>query len=118
LRTVTITSHAELCVRTERSAQQTWTIFTGPPAALYLLAQVFPNAVQRCGVVSGAARDAAAASADAETSAPRTARISAIRATRLIVAAAPVGGKWDACRIVSGGFSFPAPDETQAQRPN
>ena len=46
LRTVTITVQAELCVRRERRPQQTETILTGPPAALYLLAHVLPKAVQ------------------------------------------------------------------------
>jgi len=52
LRTVTITLQADVCVLSERRPQQTETILTGPPAALYLLAHVLPKAVQMRGVVA------------------------------------------------------------------
>src|SRR3954463_8901477 len=80
LRTVTITLQAELCVRTERSPQQTETILTGPPSALYLVIQLLPKAVQRCREPVGGGLVAAAAT-DAEAGAPRSARISPSRRT-------------------------------------
>src|SRR5256885_11567912 len=92
LRTVTITLQAELCVRTERSPQQTETILTGPPSALYLLIQVLPKAVQRCGVVARAASVEPAA-AEVKASAHRSARIGPSRRTALIVPVYPAGGK-------------------------
>src|SRR5438067_7248644 len=92
LRTVTITLQAELCVRTERSPQQTETILTGPPSALYLLIHVLPKAVQRCG---GVARTAfvAPAAAGADASAHKSATMRPSRRTALIVPVRPPGGK-------------------------
>src|SRR5436305_3905262 len=84
LRTVTITLQAELCVRKERSAQQTETILTGPPSALYLLIHVLPKAVQIRGEVARSALLSAAA-AGAEASAHRSVRIKPSRRTALIV---------------------------------
>ena len=92
LRTVTITLQAERCVRRERSAQQTETMLTGPPSALYLLAHALPNAVQMRGEGALAAAEAPAA-ADAETSAQRSATIDPSLRTDLIVPIRPAGGK-------------------------
>src|SRR4051812_36215440 len=91
LRTVTITLQAELCVRTERSPQQTETILTGPPSALYLLIHVLPKAVQRCGVVARTASVAPAATV-AKASGHRSARIGPSRRTALIVPVRPTRG--------------------------
>src|SRR5437763_16605197 len=93
LRTVTITLHAELCVRTERSPQQAATILIGPGSALYLLIQVLPNEVQRRGEVARSPLGPAVA-AEAETRAHTSARISPSRRTTRIFAKRSAGGKW------------------------
>src|SRR5581483_10391410 len=115
LRTVTITLQAELCVRTERRPQQTETIFTGPPAALYLLAHALPKAVQRCGAGETCAR-LPAANADAGARTQRSATVSPSRRTTLIVVGKAVGGKGGAgCLLVRDVLSASPPDLTRAE---
>jgi hypothetical protein len=95
-RTVTITLQADLPVCGERSAQHAETIFTGPPAMLYLCIHDLPKAVHTDGLcTTGAVWSAAAVVVDPQPGASRqrTAGRSQSCRTDLIVQNPPPGGK-------------------------
>src|SRR5262249_44983510 len=96
LRTVTITLQAELPVSSERWAQHAVTILIGPPAELYLGAQVFPNAVDVAVFAAGVAAwwtPAVPAEPQPDASRQRSVRVSPSCRTCLILTVGPGGGK-------------------------